>query len=293
MQEARAQVTIDDLPKYSGWPARLLGLERWDERQKTREEILREYEAEKWAPLLARFRDTRAAGSSVGLDAVDDWFGASSENETLVTSEDEWVLMTLTQARHHYLELIASALLRHGKPDTLVELGAGYGGTLLHLLRKPELRGTRAIGLDVCPSGVALMAEIAKAEGQAVEPGACDLASPHVTAYAIPEGSVIYTSYATSCVPELGSAFVERLASLQPALVVQVEPFFEHADASSLIGLLRRRYIELNGYDRGFLTVLRGEAARGRIEVVDERPNVFGVNPLFAASIVVWRPRGA
>ena len=283
--------SLDDLPCHSPWPARLLGLEPWEPRQKTRAEILREYEREKWAPLLARFRHARAQGSPAGLADVDRWFTPSASEDTLVTVNDEWQFMRPTTVRERYLGLIESALARWcPRPDALVELGAGYGGVLLHLLRGTYSR-VPAIGLDVCPSGVALLSEIARAEDLNVVAGTCDLTSPSVTDHAIPPRALFYTSYATSCVPNLPGEFVARLASFRPMLVVHFEPLFEHARQDTLLGLLRRRYVEVNGYDRSFLGTLRMAVQDGRIEILDELPNVFGANPLFAASVVVWRPR--
>ena len=41
-------VTLNDLPRFSPWPARLLGIDKWDQRQKTPEEVTREFEHDKW-----------------------------------------------------------------------------------------------------------------------------------------------------------------------------------------------------------------------------------------------------
>lgn len=49
----KKKYTLDDLPRFSPWPARLLGLEPWGQRTKSSDEILREYEHENWGPLLA------------------------------------------------------------------------------------------------------------------------------------------------------------------------------------------------------------------------------------------------
>jgi hypothetical protein len=35
--------SLDDLPKFSKWPARLLGLEPWESKEKTEVEIEREF----------------------------------------------------------------------------------------------------------------------------------------------------------------------------------------------------------------------------------------------------------
>jgi hypothetical protein len=167
----------------------------------------------------------------------------------------------------------------------------GYGGILLHLLGTAAMRAVRGVGLDLAPSGLALLAELAAAESLRVETGVCDLGSPELTGHRVPEGALVYTSYATSCVPSIGEDFIARVAAWRPRAVVHFEPFYEHAGGESLLDMLRRRYIQVNGYNREFLGALKRQEAAGRIEIVEERPAVFGVNPLFAASVVAWRPR--
>ena len=61
--------SLDELPKFSKWPARLLGLEPWETKEKTAEEIEREFGREKWGALLEKFRST--PGSR--LEDVDRW----------------------------------------------------------------------------------------------------------------------------------------------------------------------------------------------------------------------------
>jgi len=283
--------SLDDLPRFSPWPARLLGLVPWAPTAKTRDEILREFDREKWLPLLERFRAERALGRAVGLDDVDAWFVPSSSIDQLITVDDRWLLMTGRASRRLYLDLVRGTLTKFGAGCPLIELGAGYGGVLLHMLRG-EPNFPCGIGLDVCPSGIALLSEIASAEQLAVRTGHCDLGSATITDHDIPTRALIFTSYATSYVPSLATMLIERLLSYRAAAIVQVEPFFEHADdETSLLALLRRRYIQLNGYDQTFLSVLRAEATKGRVEILEERRAVLGVNPLLPASIVVWRGR--
>ncbi len=288
MTDRRA--SLDDLPRYSPWPARLLGLAPWSPTTKTRSEIIREFEREKWRPLLERYRAERSAGRNVGLDDVDSWFIPSPTADLLVTIDDEWLFMSGVECRRRYVELIAKTLERIAPGRPVVELGAGYGGALFHVLRSSSSFDS-GVGLEMCEGGIELMRELAVSERLVVETGYCDISSPEITkAELVPEGAVLLTSYATSYVPTLAAAFVERISSFRPTAVVQFEPFYETAAGDGLLSLLRRRYIEVNGYDRQYLTLLRSEAARGRIEIIHEAANAFGVNPLLPASIVAWRP---
>jgi hypothetical protein len=62
--------TVDDLARYSPWPARLLGQSPWETRRKSPAEIDREFGVEKWGRMLER---ARSAGTPVGLDEANSW----------------------------------------------------------------------------------------------------------------------------------------------------------------------------------------------------------------------------
>jgi len=106
----------------------------------------------------------------------------------------------------------------------------------------------------------------------------------------IPPGAVIYTSYAAQYVPRLSSSFVDQLALFSPSVVIHIEPCYEHCEGKTLLGLIRQRYIEVNDYNTNLVTVLHEQRDRDDIEILEERPAVFGSNPLLAASVIVWRP---
>jgi hypothetical protein len=172
----------------------------------------------------------------------------------------------------------------------LVELGAGYGSMIIDLARRAAFQDTPVFGGELTTSGTSLIAMIADAESVPVQAGRCDLTSAPVTTFAIPPKAVIYTSYAAQYIPRLSQSFVDSLAALEPAAVVHIEPCYEHCEGKTLLGLMRRRYIQVNDYNTNLVTVLREQCEFGAIEIVEERPAVFGSNPLLAASVIVWRP---
>ena len=49
-------MTIDDLPKYSPWPKRLLSQDPFEVKNKSEKEVLREFEDERWGGLLEKVR---------------------------------------------------------------------------------------------------------------------------------------------------------------------------------------------------------------------------------------------
>ncbi|MDO8502335.1 MAG: hypothetical protein Q7S20_10875 [Gemmatimonadaceae bacterium] len=278
---------LDDLPKYSPWPARLLGLEPWPEKRRTPDEIEREFGREKWGELLERFRKNPGAG----LDEVDRW-AAGDPKETLVALGDDLVLMTPEESHAAYLDIVAGALQPHLNAAGLVELGCGYGSVILGLARRAEFAGIPLFAADCTSTGPELAAAIASREGTALSTGWCDLASGRTAGITIPEGSTVFTAYAAQYIEPIGDAFVEGLSALRPAAVVHVEPVYEHCDESTLLGLLRRRYIQANGYNRNLVTILHDHEARGSLKIIAESSPAFGPNPLLAASVIAWVPQG-
>ena len=282
-----SRCSLNDLPKFSGWPARLLGVRPWQRSARTPEENFREYEGEKWGPLLRRVRE---AEGGVGLDEVDAWvFGSLSP--VAVALGDELQVMPPLAAHRSYRELVALVLARYWPATALVELGCGYGAVVLDLARRPAFRGVDVIAGEYTASGVELTGLLARAQGTQVRVGTCDFLSPKVTELPIPEGSLVFTSYATHYAPVLPEGFVAALARRRPKAVVHFEPCHEHCDESSLLGLLRKRYVEVNDYNRNLVTLLRQQQAAGRVRIIEERPAVFGSNPLLPASVVAWEPR--
>src|SRR5262249_37183244 len=117
-QEAVRTYTVDDLPRYSPWPARLLGLEPFQPKQKTPAEVSREFEGEKWGPLL---RWAHQAKEPVRLDDVDAKvlgraMNLCSEGQTLRP-------LGLREALRIYRDLIASTIAPFVPASMILELG--------------------------------------------------------------------------------------------------------------------------------------------------------------------------
>lgn len=278
---------LDDLPKYSPWPKRLLGLEPFLAKDKTPEEIEREFGREKWGALLDRFRKNPEAT----LADVDNW-AAGKAGKSLATVGDHLVLMSPEESHNAYIAYIADALEKHLPASALVELGCGYGSVILGLGKRSEFAGLDLHAADFTRTGPELAGLIAENEGLRLRTGHCDFTSAEFTDLDVPPGAIIYTAYAAQYVDELGPHFIEGLLALEPKAVVHVEPVYEHAGGQTLLGLLRQRYIQANGYNRNLSTILHDREALGSLEILEETAPAFGPNPLLAASVIAWKPRG-
>jgi hypothetical protein len=255
---------------------------------KTPEEIDREFGVEKWGGMLER---ARASSTPVGLDEANSWV-TEGAGRSLVSVKSDLVEMSAQEAHTAYIDFIAKSLEPYLPVTALVELGCGYGSVILDLARRPEFSGVPLFAADFTASGPALAAMIAKTEGLSVVTGTCDLARNPVASLEIPPGALVFTAYAAQYIECLDSSFVEGLAALRPKVVVHLEPVWEHCGTNTVLGLLRRRYIEANGYNRNLVTLLHEEVGRGRARLLEETPPAFGPNPLLAASVIAWAPAG-
>ena len=282
----RTNYTINDLPRFSPWPARLLGLEPWEQKHKTPEEVTREYEYEKWAQLLTKIRE---AGREVSVEEVDEWVLADVPY-SLCSIEGTLQLLSAAEGHQRYLDLVEATLKPLLPMSALVELGAGYGSVILSLAKRDAFARMRFMAGEYSTSGIELIRCLARAQRLEIEVAHCNFASGQIADLIIPPNAVIFTSYATTYVPNLSADFVKALSIYSPRAVVHIEPCYEHYETHTLLGLMRRRYIEVNDYNTNLVTLLRDQDKKSRIRILDERPAVYGMNPLLAASILVWSP---
>ncbi len=279
--------SINDLPKYSPWPARLLGLEPFDSKVRTLDDIEREYGHDKWGALLER---AKHADKPLTVDDVDVWFNEGTP-EFLISIKDKLEPSTQIDAcNKYYFNIVYDTLVKHAPASALVELGAGYGSVLFHLSRREPFSSMPLMAGDYTDSGLELMKLIAETHKVKLEVAHCDFTHPNLTDLPIPEDAIIYTSFAAKCVPNLPDSFVESLVKFRPKVVVNFEPCYHHYDQDSLLGFLRRKYVEVNDYNRNFIPLLKKYEKKGLIKILSEETNIFGVNALLPASIIAWSP---
>jgi hypothetical protein len=281
-----AEFTVEDLPRFSPWPARLLGLTEWRPRRKTATEIEREYGHEKWGALLERSRSV--AGETTLYD-VEDWL-LDGALPSLCSIGDGLELLPLRDALNRHYDTVTRALGDFLPVASVTELGAGCGSAILRLAADSRFRGVALQAAEYTRSGIELMGQLARAAKVELRIGHCDLSVNQLENLSVPEGSVVFTCMAACYVPRLDSSFVAWLCSLKPKVVFHFEPCYEHCDADSLTGALRSRYIQLNDYNRNLVTLLHQHERAGAIRIVRELPAVIGVNPLLPISILAWTP---
>jgi SAM-dependent methyltransferase len=276
---------INELPAWSPWPARLLGVDRFARPQRDLAKIEQEYNCEKFAACLARYEESGGALDpvalrfSIGGRPLDEERDAVWRGDLVVARQQEMI-----DGLFATLDEVMVALAAESR--TIVELGCAFGTNLWHLARR--FPGLAYVGGDYSDNAITLAAKLYRDRGD-IRVGKLnfyDEAYPVLDAVEGP--ATIFTSQALEQLPAT-APFLDALARYRDkiAAVVHLEPAYDLHD-DSLIGLMRRRYLELNDYNRDLVAELR---RRPDVRIVELRRDVMGFHAFNPLTLVVWRFR--
>lgn len=278
-------ILLEELPKYTDWPKRLLALEYFSIKYKTAEEVLREFNQDKWGQLLKQVSNM----SKPTLDEVESRL-ADPNILTPCFIEGKFYLADERQLLEMHLNLFENVLRPHlDGASCLVELGAGYGSKLLALAQRDGFRKLPLFAGEYTYSGRELISILAGELNKTVTVGYCDFREMKIDNLKIPENAIIFTSYAAHYVPKLPRDFINFLSRFSPRAVVHFEPCYEHYAMDSLHGMMCRRYVEINDYTRNIASMFEASQERGEISLRMQK-NIIGSNPLLPISVIEWAP---
>lgn len=284
---SRQEASLSELPRYSRWIHRMLGIDEFAELQKTKSEILREYDRDKWGELLRRFHEKP-------WQSLRDFnlYYTSTQNGS--SAPHVWRNKLLVMDQVEYLELreqlTAQVLSLYFPVETIVELGCGPGFVLLNLANRKEFRETNFVGGELSPNGVEVTNALAKAFNLNVKAALFDFLLQEELELEIPEDALIFTSFALVCIPRISPNLIHYLVAQKPKAVIHFEPTYSSKDSSDLMSLLQRRYIEINDYNTNLLDVLEELERQQVIQILFYETNLIGDNPFLPASLIVWTP---
>ena len=274
-------IELNDLPQYSGWISELLSDSR-HKRPKNQQQIIREFGLEKWGYLLARWKK-----NPCGIDIVRQWGGVPrTEQAGLV--DGQLMLMTATESFDCYVNLVERALLEDPSPH-LLEIGCGYGSVLFELMKRGNVNYESVVGLEYTQQGVELAQLLAAWHNYDVPIGQGDFNAAGISNTKIPQNTDIVTSFSLSYVRDSALALA-NIIKLNPRRVLHFEPVFQHYQEQTILGLLQRKYMEVNDYNSTFREELARLEEEGVIEIIKEEPMIFGGNCLSPLSLLVWQP---
>ncbi len=272
--------SINDLPLYNPWVKKLLGLEGFSPKIKNEEELEREYENEKWGVLLKNIEERGIPSSIENVDSI----AFDGNSETFSYYKDEFIKSTYGDLHKKYIDIVFAAVSPYLPAPAIVELGSGYGTIIMNLAKYLE-KDQLLIAAEFAPSGVKIIRKIADFENFNLKAGSCNFYDLNIGDLNIPDGSIIFTSFATTCVPELPNSFLDALLATNPKLVIHFEALYEHC-GDDLFGLLRKKYIMANDYNKNLLTLVENHP---NITITEHTLPIIGTNPLLCVSILHWK----
>ncbi len=282
MEEGRDEmrsIPLDELPQWSPWPARILGLEPWEAIERTPEKITEEYDSDKYAKCLEYVKRNQCSV----VDVRNFERGNDLAKKICVSYRNELKEHTTYLAQCAMTDLIWESL-----GDTIencanvVELGCGYGFNLeIISSRYPN---PKYFGGEYSKNAVELAQSIHK--HTVVE---FDFLDPNSYSFLdnLDGPITVFTCHAIEQLPTV-KPVLDALSKRKDKIkdVFHFEPSTYKTESAGLLGMLRRRYIELNGYNQDLLSEI---VQRNDIEIVSHDLNVFGMNPLNPTSVVHWR----
>jgi hypothetical protein len=283
-EETMKQVGLIDLPRWSHWPTRLLGLTPWTAPVRTVQQVDKEYDKEKYARLLDHYQ---AADGHVSPEEIEQFnYGRDLEDSTCVSFGNDLFEIPLRQAREHYYKLLRETLRPFvDRGRTLVELGTGYGFNLWML--KQHLAFDAFWGGDYSANAVCLASYLYRDE-PALKVWQFNYYDPRTYEFLDQATApvVLFTSHSVEQLPT-AAPLLDCLESYRERIcaVLHFEPVAELYD-NTLLGQLRTRYTQLCHYNSDLLGQLRQRPA---IRVGEVQPCVFGLNVLNPTSIVSWK----
>lgn len=168
-------------------------------------------------------------------------------------------------------------------PDTVFDLGCGWGAALVDLaVAFPD---ATVIGGEYSRPGVELARELYADHDMRVEP--FDLREPRDLLHDVPDETLVFTRGVLTTLNDPGPV-VDRLAGLAAEGRIDRGVHLEGVDThpGTTLGLLRRHYARVRGYDGTVLAALRWHDA---VEVTDVVYDAVGPNPLHPHTAVRWR----
>ncbi|MCW5745892.1 MAG: class I SAM-dependent methyltransferase [Alphaproteobacteria bacterium] len=278
-----APIDLNDLPRWSTWSARLLGLETFEQPVRTQSKIDEEYGRVKWQACLDAWR---TSGGKLDADQLRASYYASDPSALRpAVYHGKLLAAPASQIMAWYDDLLAEWMTAAiGRATTIVELGAGFGHILWALRRR--FPGKQWRGGEYTASAVELAAGL-----YATHPDiSVERFDFYDSRYAVLERAaapvVVLTSQALEQIPDARGT-LDTLAKYRDKIIAgfHIEPAYDLQDTSTLLGQMRRRYLEINDYNRNLFGELR---RRPEIRVLRMEQDVIGWNPFNSLGMAHW-----
>ncbi len=255
------------LNKDNPWSSRLLGISDFQKKRDV-QQVENEYNLDKYAKLLEfdfkTIEEYKAKEfEQAGLHPI--------TGELFISQGDDIFKTSVENARKQFYNLIQSHLKIYNSKN-ICELGCGYGYNLSYL-------GKNAYGGEYSKNAVKL------AQKLGLEVSEFNYYNETDYHFIKPE-TTIFTTHSIEQIPD-ATSIINGLEKQQSKInyVVHFEPTVVK-ERTSLLGLLRNKYMEINDYNRNLIELLK---SRNNIEILDLQTDIFGLVPLNTTNLIVWR----
>lgn len=279
-------INLNQLPKYSPWASRLLGLTPFKKSVRNLAKIREEYDRQKYGKCLTYCR----RHSNTDIEEIK-LFEKGKKDEDLVCISKKGKLYLIPFFKLRLLEkkILFHALTSRIKTARIViELGSGYGYNL-YLFQK-RYPGLLYLGGEYSQNAIKLakflfrgddFIEILPFNFYEKEWKIFDLLPKK-------EKAIIFTRHAVEQLPT-ALHFFETLKKYKNLIgeIIHLEPVYELHDPSLTLGLLRRSYTLINNYNTDLLSIL--EKAKSEVKILRIQYDILGSNPLNPTSLIQWR----
>ena len=280
------KINIDNLPEFSPWPARLLGISEWNDRIRNEELVKNEY-GQKWGKLSAEFSSNKFPSLRHTLEHL---FISHFQPEILFHIEEEIYNTKNSVLLWDYFYAKIHAVLNQylDKTDTLVELGSGWGRNLLYALDQGWC--SKALGGEYTKEGQQLCNQIGKNFNLPIKSLPFDYYNPSSDFLKQLEGTVVFTHNSIEQIGIMPEETILALIASKPKAVIHAEPIYEYRDKKTMLHFMWKRYTEVNDYNKNLLTILRKLEIQGKLRITNEQVHAFGLNAFNPGSFIAWQP---
>jgi len=279
------RISINELPKYSRWVARLLGLDSFKRSVRTLAKVDAEYDKDKYAKLLAYYQSKRGA-TFQEIKARDPRVAGLVGQREICISKDSQLFLTspdnyLRLAEETFIDALAEPL---ATATVVVELGCGWGYNFTVLNEAYPNRFW--IGGEYSQNAIKLASLLFKDYNNiSVLPfNWYDDSWPIFEAY---QGkAIVFTRQSIEQLPHASQVLPTFKKYREKIIgVVHLEPAYELADQESTLGLMRRAYTRMNDYNTDLLTTIKAMD----VKILKTQYDLIGGNPLNPESFIYWQ----
>ncbi|MCF7844248.1 MAG: class I SAM-dependent methyltransferase [Kiritimatiellales bacterium] len=278
-------IPLDELPKWSKWPRRLLQLDEWNIPRRTVEKNDSEYDKDKY---LSYLNFAKKNGITNADEIRSHEFGLSTFESTVVSQKGILFELPANQIMPANNSVLLDSLSPYiDEADIVIELGCGYGHNLW--VMQNQYPNKRYIGGDYSRNAVELSKLIyAKHSNINVEQfNFYDDTYNMLEKCSFGKKVLVFTRHAIEQLPTATQVF-NTLSKYFDRIIagVHIEVGFDNYD-NSLLDLMRKKYVIANDYNRDLISVIKQQPG---IEMLRNDSDELGINPLNPSSIVTWRP---